>query len=237
MIEWSDQGIIVARRTFSERDARVIIFSESQGLCSGILAHAYSKKNQSLQVGSEVACTWKARLSEHMGSWSLEMMRPFLSGCYNDVKALSALTTALELVRLLLPERHPYRDLYQKTYALLESLSMGKKWLHLYVLFELHLLQEVGFGLKLESCAVTGLSEDLTYVSPKTGRAVTEAVGRPHDEKLFKLPHFMLHKNVEESTEEIKKGLRITGFFLEKIFSEQKHKIVFETRKRLVSCL
>ncbi|UNM06223.1 MAG: DNA repair protein RecO [Holosporaceae bacterium] len=187
---WSSHGIILARRVLGEKDALVFMLTEDRGICTGILKNFRAKKNQAIQVGNYVACHWKARLSEHLGMWSLEVLKSFFAEVILDAAKLRACTLVLEMVRNFLPEQHPYPFLYKKTLTFLEALSVDTNWAHLYVLFELHLLQEVGFGLKLKSCAVTDSREMLSYVSPKTGCAVSQEVGAPYAEKLFPLPSF-----------------------------------------------
>lgn len=237
MEQWSSQGIVLGRRSFGERDALVFIFTKDRGICGGVLKGVRAKKHQAIQVGSLVDCHWKARLAEHMGMWSLEMQQSFFSDIIADAPKLSTLTLVLEMARNFLPEQHPYPHLYAEVLRFLMTLSSGEDWVHLYVLFELHLLQEVGFGLKLEACTVTNSNENLSYVSPKTGCAVTQDVGAPYAEKLFPLPSFLLEARVEHSKEELVKGLNITGYFLEKVFSDRKYSQLFESRRRFVSHL
>lgn len=237
MIEWSSPGIIIARKPLGERDAKVVVFTESSGIVFGVLKNWGQKKYQALQLGDYVMVTWRARLSEHMGTWQIEPLKAYGSVYTMSRAAADVLGLALDVCRFFLPERHPYPKIYNRLLHFLDEMFCGGRWLYLYVLFELHLLHDVGFGLKLKKCAVTGLEDNLMYVSPKTGCAVTEDVGAPYREKLFRLPAFMVHDMSEDDVGEIKKGLSITGYFLETLFRDKKYKELFDKRKRFIISL
>lgn len=237
MIEWSDRGIIMGIRPLGEKDGIVHIFTYHYGCHSGILKNIKSKRNQSLQVGTLVSCQWMARLSEHMGTWRLEAEKSCLADMLGDPKRLMALMSASQLTLQLLPERHPYLIFFELWQRFLDTLSSKDKWERDYVLFEYNLLQELGFGLKLKSCAVTNTAENLKYVSPRTGCAVTENIGVPYHAKLLQLPSFFTQEEAPVERADVLKGLLLTGYFLIKHFSEQKYVNMFQTRQRFIDTL
>lgn len=237
MVEWSGQGIIVGMRSFGEKDAIVHILTSDHGYHVGILKNRKSKTNQSLQIGTIVSCQWKARLAEHMGTWALEAEKSYLADMLHDSQRLLALNVAAQFTCQLLPERHPYPTFFALWKNLLKVLSEEDEWKGVYVLFEFHLLQELGFGLKLKSCAVTNTADNLKYVSPKTGCAVTESVGGPYHDRLLRLPAFLVKGDYVASPSEILAGLEVTGYFLVKHFSGQKYANLFQNRQRFIESL
>ena len=224
-------------RSFGEKDAIVHILTAEQGCHVGVLKNSKSKNNQSIQIGTLASCHWKARLSDHMGTWSLEAEKSYLADILQDPKRLLALTVASQFTCQLLPERHPYPAFFTLWKNFLTVLSEEQQWKGVYVLFEFHLLQELGFGLKLKSCAVTNTAENLKYVSPKTGCAVTESVGSPYHDRLLQLPAFLVNGDYSSHPNDILAGLEVTGYFLLKHFSEQKYANLFQTRQRFVESL
>lgn len=238
MVEWKDQGIVVGMRSFGEKDGIVYILTHHHGCHAGVLKNIKSKNNQSIQVGTIASCQWKARLLEHLGGWTLEAEKSYLADILLDPKRLLALTMAAQFTAQLFPERHPYPEFFNFWKIFLTILANdGEEWGRAYVLFEFQLLQELGFGLKLKSCAVTNTSENLKYVSPRTGCAVTEEVGNPYHNKLLQLPSFLVEGKGKATREDILKGLELMGYFLIKHFSEQKYASLFQTRQRLIESL
>ena len=237
MVEWSHSGIIVGRKPLSEKDAALMIFTENSGIISGVLKNRMQKKHQALQLGDCVSATWRARLPEHMGTWQVEPLKSYGAISLGARSEMEVFSLILDMCRFFLPERHPYNDLYEKLTLFLAALLQGDEWLYLYVLFELHLLHDMGFGLKLDKCAVTGTTEGLMYASPKTGRAVSEKVGLPYQDKLLALPAFLFQNKAEKNLLEIKKGLSITGHFLETLFHDKRYVPLFDKRKRFIKNL
>lgn len=237
MVEWKDQGFILGIRSFGEKDAILHVLTQHHGCHAGVLKNFKSKPNQALQMGSLVRCHWKARLSEHLGMWSLEPEKSYLASVLGDPQRLLALSMAAQFTTSLLPERHPYPHFYALWSNLLETLAHEAEWKKEYVFFEFHLLQELGFGLKLDVCAVSNTSDNLKYVSPKTGCAVREDIGMPYHDKLFQLPSFLGTKEGIYHPKDIRDGLEMTGYFLMKHFSEQKYANLFQTRQRFIENL
>jgi DNA repair protein RecO (recombination protein O) len=233
-MKWQDKGIILSQRPCNEGTIILNVLTETHGRHSGIMRVGKTQQQSaSFQPGNFVEVTWNARLSEHLGKWTTEVtLMPWIQ-LLNQPHPLLALSTACTLIDGCLPERHPYIQLYEKLKNLLDHLTKNDNWPKHYVFFELKLLSTLGFGLDLNSCAVTQTKENLTYVSPKTGRAVCEEIGKPYAERLFLLPHFLVDENVQPTTKELLLALNITGYFLNQFLFENRK--LPEIRQRLLT--
>lgn len=217
-MQFTDQGIILSVRKFSEQGALVRVLTFERGMCAGIDKFALtSRRRGTYQPGNRVEIKWQARLSEHLGTLTTELVDPTAASLLDDATRLSALHSACQLASDILPEREPEPEFYAEFCEFLELLTGGHSWHDAYVHLELKLLKLAGFGLDLESCAATGLIENLHYVSPKSGRAVSRDAGRPYHGKLFLLPAFLRQKAQKSaiSVDEILDGLTLCGYFLE----------------------
>ena len=173
-MEWQDHGIVLSVRPHGETSAIVDLFTPEHGRHLGVVRGGAGRRmTPHLQPGSEIAVTWRARLAEHMGAFRAEPLRS-RAGLMADRGALAALNAVTALLAFSLPEREPHPDLHRLTTLLLDRLA-GPGWPEDYLRWELALLEEMGFGLDLSACAVTGSTQDLAYVSPRTGRAVSRA--------------------------------------------------------------
>lgn len=212
-MEWQDQGTVLSARRHGEHAAILEVFTETRGRHAGVVRGATSRKlAPSLQPGTQIAVTWRARLEDHLGSYAVEPLRSratIMSGRL-ELAALNAVTA---LLGFTLAEREPHPRLYQKTVILLDLLADTEAWPLAYLHWELALLDEMGFGLDTSSCAVTGATEDLAYVSPKTGRAVTAAGAGTWKDRLLPLPACLLAPEPAPAAE-IADGMRTTGHFL-----------------------
>jgi DNA repair protein RecO (recombination protein O) len=209
-MEWRDQGTILSVRMHGESSAIVEVFTAEHGRHAGVVRGGASRKVAPiLQPGTDLAVVWRARLESHIGVFTVE---PLLSrsGLMGDRRALAALNAICALLRVSLPERAPHGDLWRETGALLDRLT-GADWGQHYLNWEVRLLEELGFGLDLVACAVTGSTQDLAYVSPKTGRAVSREAAGEWVDRLFPLPPILQGGG---STEGLAEGLAITGHFL-----------------------
>jgi DNA repair protein RecO (recombination protein O) len=238
-MQWNDKAIILSVRPHGESSALCKLFSRHHGLYAGMVR--LSKKNRpAFQPGSHVDATWKARLEEHLGTiTSCELEESCLAHILDDGLKLTAITAGLTLTEHSLAERDPHPILFDYLSRFIHSVTRGQKehWLAHYVRLELDLLNELGFALDLTSCADTGLSENLTYVSPRSGRAVSEESGKPYHKKLLPLPRFLADSSHVPSLKEIEQGLLLTGFFLERhLFMDTGRKIP-ATRGRLLDML
>src|SRR5262245_45087673 len=191
-MDWSDEGVILSVRPHGETGAVLELFTRAHGRHLGLVHGGRSRKLRPvLQTGNHVDVTWKARLADNLGHFALELRTPNAARVMEDAGGLLALTCMAELARLL-PERDPHPGLYEITQFVLGFLDEREVWPALYVRWELALLDELGFGLDLASCAATGATSSLIYVSPKSGRAVSAEAGEPYKDRLFALPAFLL---------------------------------------------
>ncbi len=228
MIEWSDDGIVLSARRHGESGAIVSLLTRAHGRHAGLVLGGAGRRARGVyEPGNRVAATWRARLSEHLGHFACELAESRAAALLDDALRLAALTSATAILDAALPEREPHERLFESLDALIARLcdpSTGPSWPTLYVRFELDLLTELGFGLDLTRCAATGQSDDLAYVSPKTGRAVSTTAGEPYRDRLLSLPSFLTRPAVSNgiSPADILNGLRLTGFFLEQhVFAHQ----------------
>lgn len=216
-MQFDDHGIILSARKHSESNLIVRIFTREHGVVGG-LVRSVKKHGAVAQAGNLVECHWNARLEEHLGNWKLELARPVFAQVMGDKQKLSAVTSLCTMLQELMAERDPHPQLYDHVAEWLTRTLHSDGWLQDYVQLELDLLSELGFGLDLTSCAVSGVQEGLAYVSPKSGRAVTATAGAGYEDKLLALPAF-LHRTGEESAinrSEVIDGLRLTRYFLER---------------------
>lgn len=190
-----------------------------------------------LQPGAQVDVTWRARLEEHIGSFTVDLVRSRAAIVMSSRQALSGVASVVALLEYALPEREAHAALYEKTEPLLDLLDQENLWPLAYLQWEQALLAEMGFGLELDRCAVTGATEGLLYVSPKTGRAVTAAGAGEWADKLLPLPLCLRGEGAAEDGE-IAEALEVTGYFLrQKVAQEQIGKPLPDARERLVALL
>lgn len=237
-MEWSDEGVILSVRPHGEAGAVAELFTRGHGRHLGLVHGGRSRKLRPvLQTGNHVDATWKARLADNLGHYTLEMRRGVAALVMDDPAALAALTCLAELARLL-PERDPHPNLYEVTQFVLSFLDEREVWPALFVRWELALLEELGFGLDLSACAATGATSDLVYVSPRSGRAVSAAAGEPYKARLLALPAFLRPASGGQVMPgDVEAGLDLTGHFLEARVLRPRELALPEARGRLQSYL
>lgn len=214
-MDWSDEGIVLSARKHGESAAIVTLLTRNNGRYSGLVHGGSGSRARGIyQTGNLVSADWRARLSEHLGTMSCELQRPYAAALMTERLPLLALISAGALVERLLPERDPQPEMFDRFQLLIESLGDGPDWVEGYVHWERGLLDDLGYGLDLTACAATGSTDDLVYVSPRTGCAVSAAAGAPYRDKLLNLPAFLLGSAGSSTGEEIREGLRVTGHFL-----------------------
>ena len=212
-MEWRDTGFVLATRRHGESALIVELLTKEHGRHAGLVRGGQSPRRRAvLQPGNSVAASWRGRLPQHLGALDCELIEAHAARFLDDPDRLAALGAATSLLLAALPEQEPHGDLYASLAGLLEALDSGE-WAQSYVAWECDLLAGLGFGLDLGSCAATGASDDLAYVSPRTGRAVSRAAGMPYHDKLLSLPGF-LWREVPASRAEIVAGLALTQYFL-----------------------
>ncbi len=234
-MEWRDQGILLGLRRHGETSAILDVFTESHGRHVGVLRGATSRKIAPiLQPGAQLDLSWRARLDDHIGSYSVEPLRSRSAQALADPLSLAGLNAVASLLMFLLPEREPHGSLYSRTEALLDILDETEVWPLAYLKWEMALLEELGYGLDLRKCAVTGSREDLIYVSPRTGRAVSRQGAGDWADRLLPLPLCMLGQGGATDAE-IGDGLQTTGYFLNhRLAFDLGHKPLPEARQRFL---
>lgn len=212
-MDWQDEGCIIALRAHGESAAIIEVFTAAHGRHAGVVRGGASRRMAAvLQPGSQVAVQWQARLSEHIGVFTVEPLH-LRSALMGDRLALAGLNAVCAMLHVALPERDPHPALWRATMELLGALERGLDWPAQYLRWEVLLLEELGFGLDLGRCAVTGSREGLAYVSPKTGRAVSVAGAGDWAARLLPLPAALLGQG-PASAQELVQGFALTGHFL-----------------------
>ena len=216
-MEWKDEGIVIARRHHGESAAIVSLLTRERGRHLGLVRGGTGRRAAGLyEPGNLVRAVWRGRLEEHLGSYACEPLQSFAARVIDDPLRLGALTSACAIVEVALPEREPHEALYAATLELFTHLE-GEDWAAHYARWECQCLADLGFGLDLSHCALTGTAEDLAYVSPRSGRAVSRKAGEPYAEKLFRLPSFLSAGEMERvSAAAVLGALDMTGHFLER---------------------
>ncbi|MFM9941459.1 MAG: DNA repair protein RecO [Hyphomicrobiaceae bacterium] len=234
-MNWSDEGIVLSVRAHGETAAVVEVFTRAHGRHLGLVHGGRSRRLRPvLQVGNHVRATWRARLAEQLGTITVELERGFAGEAMAHAAALAGLSSLTTLARLL-PERDPHPSLFEVTLFVLGFLDDPSVWPALMVRWELALLEELGFGLDLSQCAATGGNDDLVYVSPRTGRAVSASAGEPYKDRLLGLPLFLRGKSSGHVTrDDIQAGFALTGHFLAERVLAPREALLPEVRSRMI---
>ncbi len=215
MIQKQDTGIITKIHKFGEDSLILDVFTLHHGVMRGMVKCARSSKQNSLyQIGNLADVVWKARLDEHLGNFTLDVIKSYSAPVINNYLQLEGLSAVMAEVSVCLPERQSFPNLFAELTYLLDGLGKDD-WEQMFVIWEKRLLAELGFAMDLEKCALTGATDGLAFVSPRTARAVTEEAAGIWKDKLLPLPCFMLEKSKEKaSCADVINGLDLTGFFL-----------------------
>ena len=215
-MEWTDDAYVLSVRAYGETGAIVELLTQGQGRFAAHVAGGASRRMRPfLQPGARVIAAYRARTSENLGSAQLEPVGEGPAALFDDPLALTALSAAAAVAQGALPEREPHPGAFLALEALTAAFAIPEVWPAVFVRFEAGLLEELGFGLDLSRCAATGATDDLIYVSPKTGRAVSRQAGEPYRDRLFKLPPFLLGSQGGLGEGDVGAGLELTGHFLE----------------------
>lgn len=237
-MEWVDEALVLSVRPHGETATLVEFLTRDRGRHLALVHGGRSRRNRPvLQIGNHVDVTWKARLADQLGYATVTMRRGFAAEAMNDRLALCGLTSLASLARLL-AERDPHPNLFEVALFVCGFLDDVSVWPALYVRWEMVLLEELGYGLDLASCAVTGVRDDLAYVSPNTGRAVSREAAAPYRDRLLVLPAFMMTGRRGAVTPlDIVAGLALTAHFLEHRIFMPRELVVPEARRRLTDLL
>jgi DNA repair protein RecO (recombination protein O) len=217
-MQWEDEGIVLAARRHGEGGLIVQLLTREHGRHAGLVRGGQGQKLRTVyQIGNRIAVTWKARLVEHLGALTGELLRGHAARFIDDAARLGCLAAAAATAAATLPERAPHPSVFAGFSALLGALDSDDGWAVAYVTWELGLLAELGFGLDLSRCAASRQPDDLIYVSPNSGQAVSAKAGEPYRHKLLRLPPFLLPgEHGAPTPQEVVDGLALTGFFLER---------------------
>jgi len=217
MIRWDDEGLILATRRHGEADAILDALTAGHGRVAAVVKGGGGRRRAQLQPGADVRLAFSARLESHMGVVRVEPRRDRAGAIMADAGALAALSAAAALLVAYLPEREPAPAAHAATVALADALAAGGDWAEAYARWELGLLALLGFGLDLDSCAATGATQELIWVSPRTGRAVSRRAGEPYADRLLPLPRFLRAGAAGGADAgQIGQALRLTGHFLDR---------------------
>jgi DNA repair protein RecO (recombination protein O) len=235
-MDWTDDGILLSLRLHGETGAVASLLTRDHGRHAGLVRGGAGKKARAaLQTGNRLQVTWKARLPDHLGSFSWELIGAFGSAWLHDPLRLAGLSSACAMAEICLPEREPHTAIFDGLAAVIRALN-DVDWTSLYVQWELGVLAELGYSLDLSCCAASGVSEELTYVSPRSGRAVSRTAGAAYHDKLLALPAFLLDGSVGDRQAVID-GLTLTGYFIDRHVLAPQGKGLPAARTRLVDRL
>ena len=237
-MQWIDEGIVLGVKRHGEASAILELMTREHGRHGGLVrGGAGSRMRPILQPGNRVAATWRARLDEHLGNYTIEGLELAAASFFASAQAVYGVTHLAALCRLL-PERDPHPQLYAALEDVLGQLTDVRLAGPQVVRFELQLLSELGFGLDLDACAATGSTSELRYVSPKSGRAVSREAGQPWQDKLLRLPGFLGETSASEpSAAELNDGFAVTGFFLSRRVFEPRGLALPAARASFISAI
>jgi DNA repair protein RecO (recombination protein O) len=214
-MEFEDDAFVLSARAFGETGAIVELLTARHGKYAAHIAGGASRRMKPfLQAGAQVGVRYRARVSDQLGAATLEPVGEGPSALFDDPLALAGLSAAAAVAAGALPEREPHPGAYLAFEALTHALAHPDIWPAVFVRFEAGLLQDLGFGLDFSKCTVTGAVDDLIYVSPRTGRAVSRDAGAPYKDKLLALPPFLLSSQSGLGPSDVRAGLDLTGHFL-----------------------
>ncbi len=215
-MQWEDRGVVLGGRVYGETSVIVELLTAQHGRHLGVVRGGRSRRLRPvLQPGNSVMATWRARIDDHMGTYAVEGLTLRAAQVIGDAVALHALNHLCGLARLL-PERDPHPVLHGMLDLMMDTIGTRQVLALQMVQFELSLLAELGFGLDLGSCAATQSREDLHYVSPRTGRAVSSMAGAPYRDRMLVLPAFLRPdaSDARVTEEDLAAAFRLTEHFM-----------------------
>ena len=215
-MEWRDEGILLWVRRHGESNVIVEALTADHGRHAGLVRGGASKSLTAiLQPGAQLSLEWNARLAEHLGTYKVDLIRSRAGGILGNRDILAGLNAVSAILVQFLAERDPNPDVYRITLGLVDAMAaQDPSWPVAYARWELELLQALGFGLDLSSCASTGQREDLVYVSPRSGRAVCRAAGAAFADRMLPLPGFLVGQG-RPAIGDVREALRMTGYFFQ----------------------
>ena len=221
-----DEGIIIKKTKYRESSLLISFFSLNHGINSGLVRGVLKKDFGTYEIGNKVYIKSSFRLEEQLWNCKFELIKNNSVNYFDNKNKLNTLLTICSIIDLSLPKNNPQIKIYNKTIDLIENL-LSKDWVVKYIFWELFLLSELGYGLDLEKCVVSGKKENLIYISPKSGKAVSKKEGEKYKNKLFNLPKFLINKNVKPTNDSLKQAISLTGFFIDKFLKKNNKKLPF----------
>lgn len=234
-MEWTDEAIVLGVRPFGEHSAILEALTRTHGRHLGLLRSATSKRTRGvLEAGNRLAVHWRARLDQQLGNYDVEISSSRAALFFEDGLKLSGLSSACAVCSATLPEREGHERVYAALDGLLQLMPLvpSPTWITAYVRFELVLLEDLGFGLDLEACAVTGARDGLAFVSPKTGRAVTREGAGLFANRLLSLPAFLFEPGGASGPSELAAGVQLTEHFLARVLADAHGRDLPASRQR-----
>lgn len=236
-MQWTDDGIVLGIKRHGEASAIAELLTRDHGRHLGLVrGGSGSRLRPVLQTGNGVNAVWRARLDEHLGTYTVEPTRVRTATVFASSHAAFGVTHLASLVRLL-PERDPHPVAYDELNHILDHLGDAALAARLAVRFELLMLSELGFGLDLGTCAATGATADLEFVSPKSGRAVSREAGAPWRDRMFRLPAFFRDASAAVAGSDIADGFAITGYFLARHVFEPRGAMIADERAHFIAAV
>jgi DNA repair protein RecO (recombination protein O) len=236
-MQWTDEGIVLGAKRHGEASAILELMTREHGRHLGLVRGGFgSRLRPVLQPGNTLNATWRARLDEHLGNYSVEGLALRAASFFSTPHAIYGVTHLAALMRLL-PERDPHAGLYEAFDEILGQLDDAILAAPMVVRFELRVLSELGFGLDLDRCVATGASGDLVYVSPKSGRAVSRTAGEPWADKMLRLPAFLREHDARPIGHDIADGFALTGYFLLRHVLEARGLALGDERAHFIAAL
>lgn len=235
-MEWREEAIVLGAKRHGETGAILEVLTRQHGRHAGLVRSGRSKRMRPvLQQGNLVDVTWRARLEEHLGNFTVEPLALNAALVMDDPMKLAGLTTLTSMCSLL-PEREAHAPLYEAAHLVLDNVGDDDVWPALLVRWEAGLLDSLGFGLDLSKCAATGRTDTLKFVSPKSSRAVSAEAGEPYKARLLPLPGFLIGSG-QASTADIVVGFALTGYFLHRHLAGPRGIDLPDSRERLINYL
>ena len=239
-MEWNDDAIVLSSRAHGENGAILELLTRDHGRHAGLVRGGASRRvKPTLQPGNSVHVQWRARLEEHLGSFNCELARARAGELMDSRDALAGLNAFTAVTNAAMPEREAHAAVFRGGEVLLDAMLADDTahWLPLYVRWEAGLLEALGFGLDLSECAATGAKTDLTYVSPKSGRAVSALAGEPYKDRLLRLPSFLIGQSRANrpTADEIRDAFALTDFFLRQFVFEPQGTAAPAERARFIA--
>lgn len=229
----NDEGIIIKKKKYRESSLLITFFSLNHGVNTGLVKGVLKKDYGTYEIGNRVFIKSSFRLDEQLWNCKFELIKNNSVNIFDNDNKLNTLLTICSIIDLSLPKNSPQVQIYNKTTNLINNL-LSKDWVRKYIFWELFLLSELGYGLDLDRCVVSGKKNDLIYISPKSGKAVSKIEGDKYKEKLLTLPRFLINKEIKPTNNSLKEAILLTGYFIKKFLEKNNKKMPFYRKNILV---